>query len=317
MPDGIPASIFDIPMADQRTSRPDLMDPALIAGLGSVELIARRIVDGFMQGLHRSPRKGFSVEFADHRAYQPGDDLRFIDWKVVARSDRWMMKMNKEDTNLRATIVLDVSKSMDWSGAPGRLTKAAYAERLAATVALLLLRQRDSVGLIRFDSEVRTIIPPRARSIHWHRIVGALGEPGSGLASDAPGGLIAAASLVTRPGMVILISDLLMEPTEVADALKALAGAGHHLTVLHIMDPAERDLGVSAIEAEFKDPESGQKLAATVAEVREAYKTAVTETIDEWRGHLSGAAASHEIVLTDQPFGMPLRRAFANRQILP
>lgn len=270
-----------------------------------------------MQGLHRSPRKGFSVEFGDHRAYQPGEDLRFIDWKVLARTDRWMMKMNEEDTNLRATIVLDVSKSMDWTGSPGRLTKSAYAERLAATVALLLLRQRDSVGLIRFDSEVRSVVPSRSRSIHWHRIVGALGEPGSGLASDAPGGLIAAASLVKRAGMVILISDLLMEPLEVADALKILAGAGHHLTVLHIMDPAERDLGVTAIEAEFKDPESGQTLAATVAEVREAYKTAVVETIDEWREHLSGAAASHEIVLTDQPFGMPLRRAFMNRQILP
>jgi len=294
-------------MADPRATRPDLMDPALVAGLGSIELVARRIVDGFMQGLHRSPRKGFSVEFADHRAYQPGDDLRFIDWKVLARTDRWLMKMNTEDTNLRATVVLDVSKSMEWSGAPGRLTKAAYAERLAATVALLLLRQRDSVGLI----------PPRARTIHWHRIVGSLMEPGAGLASDATGGLLAAASLVTRPGMVILISDLLMDPIEVADALKVLAGAGHHLTVLHIMDPAERDLGVNAIEAEFQDPESLRTLAATVADVREAYKTAVTETIDEWREHLSGAAASHEIVLTDQPFGMPLRRAFMNRQILP
>ena len=304
-------------MADPRATRPDLMDPALVAGLGSIELVARRIVDGFMQGLHRSPRKGFSVEFADHRAYQPGDDLRFIDWKVLARTDRWLMKMNTEDTNLRATVVLDVSKSMEWSGAPGRLTKAAYAERLAATVALLLLRQRDSVGLIRFDSEVRTVIPPRARTIHWHRSVGSLMEPGAGLASDATGGLLAAASLVTRPGMVILISDLLMDPIEVADALKVLAGAGHHLTVLHIMDPAERDLGVNAIEAEFQDPESLRTLAATVADVREAYKTAVTETIDEWREHLSGAAASHEIVLTDQPFGMPLRRAFMNRQILP
>ena len=131
-------------MADPRASRPDLMDPALIAGLGQVELIARRIVDGFMQGLHRSPRKGFSVEFAEHRPYQPGDDLRYMDWKVLARSERWMMKLNNEDTNLRATIVLDVSKSMQWTGAPGRLSKAAYAERLAAAVALLLLRQRDA-----------------------------------------------------------------------------------------------------------------------------------------------------------------------------
>jgi uncharacterized protein (DUF58 family) len=304
-------------MADARPNRPDLMDPALVLGLGSIELVARRIVDGFMQGLHRSPRKGFSVEFAEHRSYQPGDDLRFIDWKVLARSDRWMMKLNTEDTNLRATIVLDVSKSMYWTGSPSRLTKATYAEQLAATVALLLLRQRDSVGLIRFDSEVRTVLPPRARQIHFNRIVAALSEPAAGLASDAPGGLMAAASLISRPGMVILISDLLMDPIEVADALKGLAAVGHHLTVLQIMDPAERDLDVSAIEAEFEDPESSQKMLATVADVKEAYKTAVTETIDEWRGHLSSAAASHEVTMTDQPFGMPLRRAFMNRQILP
>ena len=304
-------------MAEPHTSRPDLMDPALVAGLGSLELIARRIVDGFMQGLHRSPRKGFSVEFAEHRAYQPGDDLRYIDWKLLARSDRWMMKLNKEDTNLRATIVLDVSKSMDWTGSPTRLTKAGYAERLAAAVAYLLLHQRDAVGLIRFDDQIRSAVPPKARSIHWHRIIEALGDQGSGLGSDAPGGLMRAASMISRPGMVILISDLLMDPIEVADTLKGLAAVGHHLTVLQIMDPAERDLAVTAVEAEFRDPESGQKLAATVPEVRDAYRTAVAETIDEWRGHLSGAAASHEVVMTDQPFGTPLRRAFLSRQALP
>lgn len=304
-------------MTDPRASRPDLMDPALVAGLGSLELIARRIVDGFMQGLHRSPRKGFSVEFAEHRQYQPGDDLRYIDWKVLARSDRWMMKLNNEDTNLRATIVLDVSKSMDWTGSPTRLTKAAYAERLAAAVAYLLLHQRDAVGLIRFDDQVRSVVPPRARSVHWHRIVGALEEQGSGLGSDAPGGLMRAASMISRPGMVVLISDLLMDPVEVADTLKGLAAAGHHLTVLQIMDPAERDLAVTAVEAEFQDPETLQKLAATVPEVRDAYRTAVAETIEEWRGHLSGAAAGHEVVMTDEPFGMPLRRAYMNRQILP
>src|SRR6185436_3417156 len=134
--------MIDTPAAQ----RADLLDPATITALGRLEIVARWVVEGFLQGLHRSPRKGFSVEFAEHRNYQPGDDLRYIDWKVLARSDRWMMKLNNEDTNLRATIVLDVSKSMYWTGSPTRLTKAMYAEQLAATVALLLLRQRDSVG---------------------------------------------------------------------------------------------------------------------------------------------------------------------------
>src|SRR5215475_10497300 len=135
--------------------RADLFDPASLAALGRIEIVARWVVDGFMAGLHRSPRKGFSVEFADYRPYQPGDDLRFVDWKIAARSDRWVIRQYEEETNLRATIVLDVSRSMAWSGAdlgalagtgaPARLTKLAYAEILTASLALLLLRQRDAV----------------------------------------------------------------------------------------------------------------------------------------------------------------------------
>src|SRR5688572_23206612 len=190
--------------------RADLFDPATIAALGRIEIIARWIVDGFMSGLHRSPRKGFSVEFADHRPYQPGDDLRYVDWKIAARADRWVVKQFEEETNLRASIVLDVSKSMAWTGAPTRLTKLAYAERLTAALALLLIRQRDAVGLIRFDDRVRTVVPPRARSAQWRRILGSLAEDGSGRSSNAAAGLNQAARLIRRPGMVVLISDLLM-----------------------------------------------------------------------------------------------------------
>src|SRR5918992_1666424 len=129
--------------------RADLLDPAMLAALGRIELVARWVVDGFMAGLHRSPRKGFSVEFAEHRPYQPGDDLRYLDWKIAARADRWVVKQFEEETNLRATVVLDVSRSMNWTGAPAgagrpvaetRLTKLAYAEQLVAAVSLLLLR---------------------------------------------------------------------------------------------------------------------------------------------------------------------------------
>src|SRR5918996_2738419 len=148
-------------------TRADLFDPASLAALGRIEIVARWIVDGFISGLHRSPRKGFSVEFAEFRPYQPGDDLRYLDWKIAARTDRWVVKQFEEETNLRATIVLDVSRSMAWSGAPARLTKLAYAERLTAALALLLIRQRDAVGLIRFDAAVRSVVPPRSRRGQW------------------------------------------------------------------------------------------------------------------------------------------------------
>src|ERR1051326_9164720 len=141
--------------------RADLFDPASIAALGRIEIVARWIVDGFMAGLHRSPRKGFSVEFAEYRPYQPGDDLRYITWKIAARSDRWVVRQYEEEPTLRASIVLDVSRAMAGSGveldqlgggeqsAGPRLTKLAYGERLTAALALLLLRQRDAVGLVR------------------------------------------------------------------------------------------------------------------------------------------------------------------------
>ena len=298
------------------TTRADLFDPATLASLGRIEIIARWIVDGFMSGLHRSPRKGFSVEFAEHRPYQPGDDLRYVDWKIAARADRWVVKQFEEETNLRASIVLDVSRSMAWTGAAGRLTKLAYGERLCAALALLLIRQRDAVGLIRFDETVRSAIPPRARSAQWRRIVGALMDPGAGRASDAPAGLAQAARLIRRPGMVVLVSDLLMDVPDVERAIRSLRALGHDITVLHLMDPAERSLMMSG-EAVFVDPESDLEVPATVSEVREAYRDTVDAAIGEWRAALAAAGASYATVSTDAPFGVPLRRAFAARQRLP
>lgn len=306
-------------------ARADLHDPASLAALGHIEIVARWIVDGFMAGLHRSPRKGFSVEFADYRPYQPGDDLRFVDWKIAARSDRWVIRQYEEETNLRATVVLDVSRSMAWSSAQarafgtdttGQLTKLAFAEILAASLALLLLRQRDAVGLVRFDERVRTVVPPRARIGHWRRILTALQEPGAGLASSAPEALAHAARLINRRGMIVLISDLLMDPAEIERAVRGLRAAGHDVTVLHVMDPAERWLG-GAGEALFVDPETGLQVPASLTDVRAAYRSTVDEVISEWRSLLSSAGASYEVVITSEPFGVPLRRAFAARQQLP
>jgi uncharacterized protein (DUF58 family) len=311
--------------------RADLFDPASLAALGRIEIVARWIVDGFMSGLHRSPRKGFSVEFADYRPYQPGDDLRYIDWKIAARSDRWVVRQYEEETNLRASIVLDVSKSMAWSGTElrglgesrrtdvavaDRLTKLAYAERLTAALVLLLLKQRDAVGLVRFDEHVRTSIPPRARNGQWRRIVTALEEPGAGKASSAPLALHEASRLLTRRGLIVLISDLLMDQTDVESAMRALRAAGHDITVLHIMDPAERDLPAGG-EALFIDPESDVQVAARVAEVRAAYRITVDHVVAEWRRIFGAAGVGYDVVETDAPFGVPLRRAFAARQALP
>lgn len=313
-------------MESARALRADLFDPASLAALGRIEIVARWIVDGFMSGLHRSPRKGFSVEFAEYRAYQSGDDPRYVDWKIAARSDRWVVRQYEEETNLRSTIVLDVSKSMDWSGArmgtsrePGaaeRLTKLAYAERLTAALALLLLRQRDAVGLLRFDDQIRSAVAPRARQGQWRRVIAALEEPGAGRASSAPEALSRAARLISRRGMIILISDLLMDLPEVELAMRGLRAVGHDVTVLHVMDPAERELPFSG-EALFVDPESELSVPATIADVRAAYKKTVDEVVEEWRTMFGALGIGYEVIPTDAPFGVPLRRAFAARQQLP
>ena len=296
--------------------RADLFDPAALATLGHIEVVARWIVDGFLSGLHRSPRKGFSVEFADFRPYQPGDDLRYVDWKIAARADRWVVKQYEEETNLRATVVLDVSKSMDWRGSTVRITKRAYAEQLAAALALLLLRQRDAVGLIRFDDAVRTSVPPRARTTQWRRLVSALAEQAGGRASDLAAALGQAARLVTRRGMVLLVSDLLVDPVAVIAALRGLRAAGHDVLVFHVMDPAERDFGMTG-EAQFTDPESALAVPAVAADVRAAYRDTVTEVVEEWRIALAAMGAGYELVVTDEPYTMPLRRAFDARQKRP
>ena len=308
---------MSVPAGPAPTVRADLMDPATLAALGRLEVVSRWVVDGVLNGLHRSPRKGFSVEFAEHRPYQPGDDLRFMDWKVAARADRWLIKQYEEETNLRATIVLDVSRSMAWRSSPLLLTKLEYAERIVAALSLLLLRQRDAVGVIRFDADVRSVLKPASRTIQWKRILAALSEPGSGTGSDAAGALRRAATLIKRRGMVVFVSDLLVEPVEADDAVRVLRAQGHDVTVLHLMDPAERHFTMAAGDALFADTEGPDAMAATPADVREAYVATVVEAMDEWRARFAASGAFYEPVMTDAPFGVPLRRAFAARQRLP
>ncbi len=314
-------------MESTRALRADLFDPASLAALGRIEIVARWVVDGFMSGLHRSPRKGFSVEFAEYRPYQPGDDLRYIDWKIAARSDRWVVRQYEEETNLRAS---DRSRRQQVDGVERRtmrvgaddagaerLTKLAYAERLTAALALLLLRQRDAVGLVRFDDRIRTPIPPRARNGQWRRVVAALEEPGAGRASSAPDALHQAARLISRRGLIVLISDLLMDLPDVERAMRALRAAGHDVTVLHIMDPGRAR---APVERRGAVRRSGER--ALRAGERRRRSRGVSQ--HGRRGHRRVAercsaplGIGYEVISTDAPFGVPLRRAFAARQQLP
>src|SRR5882724_7680404 len=256
--------------------RIDLLDPAEVARFGGIEIVAQGVVEGFLSGIHRSPFRGFSVEFTEHRAYQPGDELRYLDWKILARADRLFVKQFEQETNLRAMILVDASRSMAWRGAPTRLTKPrhrparwrgaptrltkrAYADRLAAALALILLRQRDATGLITFDEVVREVVPARVKAGQWARLVRGLVDTPDGRGTAAQAALVRLTSLLARRGLVVLVSDLLFDRELALTALRYLRHRGHQVIVLHLMDPAEAELS-GPPEVRYRDPES----AATV-----------------------------------------------------
>lgn len=293
-------------------SRPDLLDPYEVARLGGVELVAEGVVEGVLAGLHRSPFRGFSVEFAEHRPYQPGDELRYLDWKMLARSDRLLVKQYEEETNLRAMIVLDASRSMDWVGGERRLTKLEYAKRLAAALALVLLRQRDATGFVGFDERVRSVVPARSRRRQWWTLAAAVAAlaPGGGTAAEPA--LYRVTDLLRRRGLVLFISDLLLDPKLALLALRYLRHRGHQVIVFHIMDPAELTLEGQP-EARFEDPESGAGVVARPRELRAAYADTVRRSIREWRAACRSGGIAYHHVLTDTPFGYVLRQAAARR----
>lgn len=298
--------------AAPRRDRADLLTPRELASLGGMELIAARVVEGLFTGLHRSPHRGFGVEFAEHRMYQPGDDLRFVDWRMFGRSDRYYVKQFEQETNLRATLLLDVSRSMDWSSAPDQPTKLWYGKQLAAALGLLLTRQGDAVGLSAFDDAVRARLEVRGGEAHWRTVVRTLEAMTPGGRTDTATALTDVAARMRRRGMAILLSDLLVDPEETHLALRMLRHQGHEVLVFHLMDPGERELPTVS-DARFVDPETGEEIPASPAELRAEYRRAVDRAVTEWSGALSAEGMDYVLVETDQPLGLALRRYLRKR----
>jgi uncharacterized protein (DUF58 family) len=289
--------------------RPDLLSPLDVAALGGIEVVARGVVEGFLAGLHRSPYRGFSVEFVEHRPYQPGDEPRYLDWKVLGKRDRLFVKQFEEETNLRATLVLDVSASMGWTGDPARtLRKHDWAVRFAASLALVLLRQRDATGLITYDDAVRVVVPPRARRGQWHALLRELAAAAPAHGTSAERALPRVLELLRRRGLVVLVSDLLVDRDRTLLALRHLRHRGHHVIVFHVMDPAEVALAGPA-EARYVDPETGDSVTATAADLRAAYRATVERVVGAWRAACRHSGIAYHRVTTDTPFGQALRRA--------
>jgi len=279
------------------------VDTQALMRIRNLELRARIVVEGFLSGLHRSPYHGFSVEFTEYRAYTPGDDPRYIDWKVLARSDRAYVKKFEDETNLRCHLLVDRSRSMEF-GTVG-YAKAEYAITLAATLAHFLAHQGDAVGLVSFDEAVREYLPARARGGHLRQILHALEKPSGGNSTDLIAPLEHVARLVRKRGLLVLISDFLAPLEKLEPSLAMLAASGHEVAIFQVFDPAETTLDFPS-STMFEDLESARVMHADPATARAGY----VERFNAHAAALAELCARHGIsrtrLLTSDPLDIAL-----------
>ena len=290
-------------MASAEAGAPRFLDPSVIARLGTLELKARTIVEGFLSGLHRSPFKGFSVEFAEYRQYIHGDDLSTIDWKVYARSDRYYVKKFEEETNLDCHILIDVSGSMAY-GSRG-MTKFEYGATVAASMAYLMNRQRDAVGLMAFDERVVEMLPASARPGHLRALLVALERLKTGRSTDVSKPLHHLADSLSKRGLVVLISDLLDDPESVVRGLRHFQYRGTDVIVFQILDPDEIDFPFDRA-TRFEDLETNEEVMAVPGLVREHYLREIGNLIGRYRRELGAAGIDYQLLKTTDPLELAL-----------
>jgi uncharacterized protein (DUF58 family) len=286
------------------------LDPAVVARLGTLELKARTIVEGFLSGLHRSPFKGFSVEFAEYRQYLPGDDLSTIDWKVYARSDRHYVKKFEEETNLNCHVMLDISGSMGY-GSRG-ITKFEYGQCLAASLAYLMNRQRDAAGLTAFDDRIITMLPASARPGHLNAMLVTLDRLELGTHTNVSKPLHQLADSLSKRGMVVLISDLLDDPERVIRGLKHFRFRGTDVIVFHLLDPDELAFPFERA-TRFEDLETRDEVMAVPVVVRDHYLKAIGSLMDRYKQELGASGIDYKLLTTDQPLELALLAYLSTR----
>jgi uncharacterized protein (DUF58 family) len=280
------------------------LDPGIIARLGTMELKARTVVEGFLSGLHRSPYKGFSVEFAEYRQYLPGDDLNTLDWKVYARTDRHYVKKFEEETNLECHLLLDQSASMSYRGtAP--MTKLEYGSVLAASLAFLMNRQRDATGLIAFDEQIRFRLPASSRPGHLHAVLLALERLEAGQRSNVGRPLHQLAEALLKRSLVVLISDLLDDPGPVIKGLRHLKFRGTDVVVFQVLDPDELTFPFKGA-SKFKDVETADEVVADPARARREYLRELAGLTLRYDRELRGAGIDYVQLDTSQPLDFAL-----------
>ena len=286
------------------------LDPAVVARLGNLELKARTIVEGLLTGLHRSPFKGFSVEFAEYRQYIPGDALSTIDWKVYARSDRYYVKKFEEETNLDCHVMLDVSNSMSYGSGP--MTKFEYGACLAASLGYLMNRQRDAIGLTAFDENIVSMLPASSRPGHLRGVLVTLDRLRPGRKTNVSKPLHQLADSIVKRGMVVLISDLLDDPIEVIRGLKHFQFRGNDVIVFHILDPHETDFPFERA-TRFEDLETEEEIMAVPGAVRDHYLKEMGGLMEQYRRELGACGIDYQMISTRHPLELALLSYLSTR----
>jgi uncharacterized protein (DUF58 family) len=289
-----------------RGPRSDLrgyLDPAILARVGFSPLLARVVVEGFLSGLHQSPYHGFSVEFAEHREYVPGDDLRYLDWALYARTDHYYIKRFEEETNLRCHIVLDRSASMAFG--TGELTKWDYACFLATCLAYLMVRQQDAVGLALFGAGPGLYVPPRCKRSHLRQLMGTMVRQAPGGQTDVSASLRGIVRKLKRRGLVVLISDLIDDPDQTLRSIRLLGAHRHDVLVFHVQDAAELEFSFEGA-ALFRDLETGEEMEVDPASLRGAYLEQMKALCDFYRKGLAETGIDYQLINTRVPYDQAL-----------
>jgi uncharacterized protein (DUF58 family) len=290
------------------------LDPAALARVKNLSLVARGVVEGFITGLHSSPYKGLSVEFAEHRKYTPGDNPRHLDWRILGRTDRLYIKQYEEETNLRAQILLDTSASMGYAEPPA-LSKLAYASYLTAVLAYLMMRQQDAVGLTSFDREVRLDMPPRSNPRHFDEMMHHLEALQPGRTTDLGATLHRLADRFKRRCLIVLISDLYDDPEAVETALHHFRHKRHEVIVFHVLDRAEIEFPFRET-ASFRDLETGDLIQVDPAYVRDDYRRRMDAFLDRHRRICADCQFDYVLAETSVPLDHMLSRYLEKRNRL-
>jgi uncharacterized protein (DUF58 family) len=282
-----------------------MLDPVLLSAIGDLELVARVMVDGTVSGLHRSPFHGYSAEFNQYRHYRPGDDLKYIDWKLFARTDRLYTKQYRETTNLVAQIAVDVSGSMAFCGRSG-VSKIAYARLLAAALAYLVSGQGDAVGAVGYDQELRQYMPGRTGTSHLRGLLVALTKLEASARGATAGSLGRAIDLLRRRGLLIIMSDLYDEEDALERELKRAARIGHEIAVFHVLTRDEIEFPFNG-DMEFEDLETGRSVVASPGSMAAMYRRDMADFLERWRSRCASYGIDYIRSVTDMPLDGTLR----------